>query len=207
MPRFDQTDCVDIRLRQRRSLNIICIAFLVFLWAGGDVGDQITLAQVGIKLENKTVLVMMCWGALAWFTWRFWIFHKGGIPGLRKRRIDDFNTHRGNIQLINKIKNKAFSVAKKKEFGPKIKSDDMISLKEISPFNLNWKFAITRVYPPGQGDRKIISVNLHFLRCPLKKIRYMYASALQMPDFSEIALPYFLVMLVVMSALVRYFWL
>lgn len=60
--------------RQRRSLNIVSIALIVYFGAGGNIPDEMVITTFGITLANKPMAITFIGIAFAYFWYRFRLF-------------------------------------------------------------------------------------------------------------------------------------
>ena len=57
--------------RQRRSLNIVSIALIIYFGAGGTMDNGMRISTFGITLEDELIAAVFVWAAYAYFLIRY----------------------------------------------------------------------------------------------------------------------------------------
>jgi len=82
-------------LRQRRNLNAISIALIVYVLGVGSVkgGAQAQLpgSLMTISLERPTVVIALAWASLLYFMWRYWLASTELRDQIRKKRQNAYH--------------------------------------------------------------------------------------------------------------------
>lgn len=87
----------------RRNFIVTSVAFLAYFWGGGELKDDaITLSFLSIEFHNPTVLVIMAWCALGWFSYRFALSRDSGYLSALRRDTVNLSTDRHRLRYIKK---------------------------------------------------------------------------------------------------------
>lgn len=92
--------------RQRRSLNIVSIALIVFFGAGGDIPDGLVISTFGITLANKSVAIVFIGIAFFYFWYRFKLFGRETKRAWHIERHFELSKHKKYQELVQKLKYK-----------------------------------------------------------------------------------------------------
>lgn len=82
-------------LRQRRNLNAISIALLVYVLGGGAVRSgtpaQLPGGLMSISLERPTIVITLAWVTLLYFMWRYWLASSELRDQIRRKRQNAYH--------------------------------------------------------------------------------------------------------------------
>jgi len=72
-----------------KGMMTLSILMLIFVLAEGELKPQVTIALIGLELNNPQVLGFLVWIALAWYTLRFFISGKSNHQWRRHQGCAD----------------------------------------------------------------------------------------------------------------------
>lgn len=82
-------------LRQRRNLNAMSIALLVYTLAGGSVksgtSTQLPGGLMSISVERPIVVIALAWASLFYFMWRYWLASPELRDQVRRKRQNAYH--------------------------------------------------------------------------------------------------------------------
>lgn len=198
---------IDDSSPERRNLTIISLAFIVFTLADGEfLNDTMQLQVINVKFNRPDVLIIFAWAMLFWFTYRYWLVHRGKFKTEFRQEFTSYAAH----PIIEKF------VSKK--LNGKLISDDEDGYRVFDIWWENWLIRIRAQYTgkiSRHPNRKYASHENPAIKQPDKQARlqgingWFYGllvtalSMLKNPSFSGYVVPYILAIFAIISGIFR----
>jgi hypothetical protein len=125
---------------ERRNLMVISMAFIVYFYAGGSFPEnEVRLQVINVSFSNPKVLVIIGWGLLFWFFYRYWQKHSSSFT-------DGFNS-----EIYRYYHKGYFSKYVSKKLGKPIMKDEDEGYHIDGMIREDGKFGIRYCYASNVG--------------------------------------------------------
>lgn len=197
--------------KQRRNLIGVSLGLVIYQLSGGKV-EPISFLGGGIKLESGQIIICLAYTALAYLTWRYWLYAKPLHKEFRKiaqEHISNSNSYRKLITpLIDAFKNEG-GVTYKEGWDAALghESEEKYNPTPITVLVehkfLSRKLHISVEDPKGDFHPENVTHQIAYIPYEFMRLRAYLSTMATEKTFSDLFIPYGLSTVAIVAAIFR----